>query len=253
VSVSGHHAPWESPGALDASRADPPSPASATRQAVHATSIAGFPRREWNTLVAEPARDWYYFQAIERLGLPGFSPLYFGLRSEGRLRGAIAGFLLDGDAWPHAASIDPSLARALRARARHAGGRAIVIGSPLNESCSLAAAADADSDERRELLEALLQAAEGYGQRHGCETLAVKDVDPRSLDLWSSACARLRLKRVRRAASAWLREGTERRYSWYRTREGWREACASIMDGLFGFDLHETETSELLAPRSRKR
>jgi hypothetical protein len=211
------------------------------RHGLPARSITEFSRVEWSSLLAEPARTWFHFQALERMALPAFSPVYFAIRCEGRLRGAIAGFLVDGRSWPHPASIQDDLARAVRRMTRGAPGRAVVLGSPINEPCSFAVAADAGFSERRELLEQLLLSAERYAEQQGCGALAVKNTEAKSVDLWSWACARVGLKRVRGRPLRWHRARQDTTYSWYRAGSSWLDRCHAVVDSAFGVDLRSGE------------
>ena len=68
------------------------------REQSPASSIAEFSREEWDALSERHNRNWFYFQALERLGLPQFKPVYFSSRIAGRLRGAIVGFLVTPEA-----------------------------------------------------------------------------------------------------------------------------------------------------------
>ena len=175
----------------------------AVPQVVHERTIARFSRVEWNALAIEPVRDWFYFQALERLELPGFSPVYFGVRCGGRLRAAIAGFLLDGAWRPQNDLVHDQLARVLRRIGRGHDARALVLGSPLNEPCAVALAPDADGMERRELLAQMLNAADAYASRFDYRVLAVKDVCAATEDMWEWACEGLHLRRLRDRTSAW--------------------------------------------------
>jgi hypothetical protein len=227
------------PLALDSARI---TAALATPQAVHALSIAQFSRAEWNALVIEPARDWFYFQALERLALPGFSPVYFGVRCDGRLRGAVAGFLLEGAWRPHRDGMPDQLARVLHRIRRSRGARALVLGSPLNEPCGVGLAPDADEHERRDLLAHMLGAADEFASRYGYGVLAVKDACASTEELWAWACEGLHLKRLRSG----LPQSAVATSSWYRAEKPWLNWCYSVIDHAFGFDLRDEELRQLL-------
>jgi len=214
----------------------------AAPQPVHALSIGQFSRAEWNALSIEPARDWFYFQALERLALPGFSPVYFGVRCDGRLRGAVAGFLLEGSWRPQRDVLHDQLARVLHRIGRSRGSRALVLGSPLNEPCAVALAPDADEQERRELLSHMVGAADEFASRYGYGVLAVKDVYAATEELWSWVCDGLHLRRLRSG----LGQSAVATSSWYRAETPWLNWCYSVIDHAFGFDLRDEELRQLL-------
>lgn len=239
--------PAERSAAPLASLGEPDAPALAVRQAVHERSIARFSRAEWNALAIEPSRDWFYFQALERLALPGFSPVYFGVRCQGRLRAAIGGFLLDGVRRPRPDLIQDQLARVLGRIGRGRNARALVLGSPLNEPCAVALAADANGTERRELLAQMLAAADEFASRHDYGVLAVKDACATAEGLWEWACDARHLKRLR-GVIAWPTKTAVTSRSWYRAETPWLDWCYQVIDGAFGFDLRDEELRQLLGP-----
>lgn len=242
MNVPNHHFAELRPLPLAVDSSESITVALAAPQAVHALSIAQFARAEWNALVIEPARDWFYFQALERLALPGFSPVYFGVRCDGRLRGAVAGFLLEGAWRPQRDVIHDQLARVLQRIGRSRGSRALVLGSPLNEPCAVALAADADEVERRDLLAHMLGAADEFASRYGYGVLAVKDAYAATEELWAWACDGLRLKRLRGG----MAQGEGATSSWYRAETPWLNWCYSVIDHAFGFDLRDEELRQLL-------
>ena len=56
-------------------------------------SIEAFDRREWDSLFPKELEDWQYLRALERARLAGCEPVYFGVRSRGRLVAAVPAFV----------------------------------------------------------------------------------------------------------------------------------------------------------------
>ncbi len=213
------------------------------REQSPASSIAEFSREEWDALSERHNRNWFYFQALERLGLPQFKPVYFSSRIAGRLRGAIVGFLVTPEAGAEQPRASGWLQRARPAAWRRAERRVLVLGSPLDEPCTLLLPGSASLDERRGILSELTCWADEYARSHRCSALVVKGTTAETDDLWQHASSHAHLRRVRRGRSHWLR-----------AEPAWLEACAAIVDRCFGLDLRERELKSLLGgsdPRSQ--
>jgi hypothetical protein len=214
-----------------------------------ASSIAEFSRDEWDALSDCHNRNWFYFQALERLRLPQFAPVYFSVRVAGCLRAAILGFVVarENSARAGAAS------RWLRTRAvpwRCPERRALVLGSPLNEACLLLLTASASIDERRAILDSLIRSADEYACTHQCAALVVKGTPAETEELWRPATAHARLKRVPEPVGSGSSDGQTS--SWLRTEPAWLELCTAIVDRCFGFDLREAELKTLLGGDTRR-
>ena len=208
-----------------------------------ASSITEFTRDEWDALSDRHNRNWFYFQALERLRLPQFTPVYFSIRVAGCLRGAILGFLVARDNSERAGPAS----RWLRARPvawRRTERRALVLGSPLNEACSLLLPAHASLDERRGILDELIRSADEYACAHQCAALVVKGAPVETEELWRPATAHARLKRVLNPLQG--EPGSNRTSCWVRTEPAWLELCTAIVDRCFGLDLREQELKTLL-------
>ena len=213
-----------------------------------ASSITEFTRDEWDALSDRHNRNWFYFQALERLRLPQFTPVYFSIRAAGCLRGAILGFLVARDNSERAGPAS----RWLRARPvawRRTERRALVLGSPLNEACSLLLPLHASLEERRGILDALIRSADEYASAHRCVALVVKGTPIETEALWRLATAHARLKRVPNPVQS--DSGIDKTSCWVRTEPAWLELCTAIVDRCFGLDLREQELKTLLGDSQR--
>ena len=62
-------------------------------ETVVAHSIEELGRREWDSLFLNELEDWYYLRALERAQVEHCEPIYFAIRSRGRLVAAAPAFV----------------------------------------------------------------------------------------------------------------------------------------------------------------
>jgi len=134
-------------------------------EAVVVHSIEELDRREWDSLFPQELEDWKYLLALERARLAGCEPVYFGIRSRGRLVAAAPAFV------GRRTLTEP---RSRRARGQWRGtDRALVLGSPFAAACRIGFTARANPAEQALLVECLLRAARGECAARGLDLLLV--------------------------------------------------------------------------------
>ena len=138
-------------------------------EAVVVHSIEQVERREWDALFPRELEDWRYLLALERAHLSGCEPVYFGLRSRGRLVAAAPAFV------GRRTLTEP---RRTRGRTQQrAAGRALVLGSPFAAACRIGLAPQATAAEQAMLFEQLLRAARGECVARSIDLLFVASDD----------------------------------------------------------------------------
>jgi uncharacterized protein len=135
--------------------------------AVVVHSIEQFDRREWDTLFPQELEDWRYLLALERARLAGCEPVYFGIRSRGRLVAGAPAFV--------GRRTLAEQSRARGRRQRRAAEPALVLGSPFAATCRIGLSPRATAVERALLVERLLGAARGECAARGLDLLFVND------------------------------------------------------------------------------
>ena len=138
-------------------------------ETVVAHSIEQLDRREWDALFPQELEDWRYLMALERTRLAACEPVYFGIRSRGRLVAAVPAFV---------GRRTLTEARRVRGRSQWRGAeRALVLGSPFAPSCPLGLTPRATVAEQTMLVERLLRAARGESVARGLDLLFVSGDD----------------------------------------------------------------------------
>jgi hypothetical protein len=163
-------------------------------ETVVAHSIDELGRREWNSLFACELEDWHYLRALERARLQGCDPIYFAIRSHGRLVAAVPAFV------GRRALAEPWRTRG-RAQWRRAPDRALVLGSPFAAACRIGFAPRSTTTEQALLADRLLRAARDEAARRGLEGVVVSG-DDAALGEAVERTESLRLARTRAAATA---------------------------------------------------
>ena len=100
-------------------------------ETVVAHSIEEFGRREWDSLFLDELEDWYYLRALERAEVERCEPIYFAIRSRGRLVAAAPAFVgrrALAAPWRDARARAVAALAGARARARLAARRGLRIG-----------------------------------------------------------------------------------------------------------------------------
>jgi len=160
-------------------------------ETVVAHSIEELGRREWDSLFPNELEDWHYLRSLERAQIERCEPIYFAIRSRGRLVAAAPAFV------GRRALSEPWRVRG-RAQWRRSPARALVLGSPLAAACRIGVAPRATAAERRLLAARLLRTARDESVRRGLDGLLVSgDVDslgdggmqPEPLRLARAQCA----------------------------------------------------------------
>ena len=139
-------------------------------ETVVAHSIEDFGRREWDSLVPNALEDWHYLRALELARLERCEPIYFAVRSRGRLVAAAPAFVgrrALGEPW-HARG---------RAQWRRARALVLVLGSPFAPACRIGFVPRTTAAERRLLADRLLRAARDESVRRGLDGLLVSGGD----------------------------------------------------------------------------
>ena len=162
-------------------------------ETVVAHSIDELGRREWDSLFANELEDWHCLRALERAQLERCEPIYFAIRSRGRLVAAAPAFVGRR-----------ALAEPWRVRGRAQWGcspaRALVLGSPFAAACRIGFAPRTTTAEQGLLADRLLRAARHESRLRGLDGLLVSsDAAP------GDACQRaesLRLACTRGASAA---------------------------------------------------
>jgi hypothetical protein len=131
-------------------------------ETVVAHSIEQLGRREWDSLFPNELEDWRYLRALERAQVEHCEPIYFAIRSRGRLVAAAPAFV------GRRALAEPWRVRA-RAHWRRSPARALVLGSPLAAAGRIGFASRTTTVERRLLAGRLLRAA--------CDESALRGLD----------------------------------------------------------------------------
>src|SRR6478735_9063433 len=121
-------------------------------ETVVAHSIEQIGRREWDSLFLDELEDWHYLRALERAQVERCEPIYFAIRSRGRLVAAAPAFV------GRCALAEPWRERG-RAQWRRSPARALVLGSPLAAACRIGVAPRTTAAEHRLLAGRLLRAA----------------------------------------------------------------------------------------------
>jgi hypothetical protein len=125
-----------------------------------ARSIVEFDRREWDALFPDELETWVYLRALERAELERCDPVYFVVRSRGRLVAAVPGFVgrrALGEPWRGEA----------RGQWRRSRERILVLGSPLSGLYQIGVVPRASAHERARLIDLTLRAARGEAARRG--------------------------------------------------------------------------------------
>ncbi len=135
-------------------------------ETVVAHSIEEIGRREWDSLFLNELEDWYYLRALERAQVERCEPIYFAIRSRGRLVAAAPAFV------GRRALAEPWRTRG-RAQWRRSPARALVLGSPLAAACRIGVAPRTTTAERRLLAGRLLRAARDESVLRGLDGLLV--------------------------------------------------------------------------------
>jgi hypothetical protein len=137
--------------------------------AVVVHSIEQLDRREWDSLFPQELENWRYLLTLERARLAGCEPIYFGIRSRGRLVAAAPAFVGRS-----------ALSETRRARGRRQWRgveRALVLGSPFATAGRIGLTPRATAVERALLVERLLRAARGECVVRGLDLLFVSGDD----------------------------------------------------------------------------
>lgn len=135
-------------------------------ETVVAHSIEEIGRREWDSLFPNELENWNYLRSLERAQVDRCEPIYFAIRSRGRLVAAAPAFV------GRRALAEPWRVRG-RAQWRRSRARALVLGSPLGAACRIGVAPRTTTVERRLLSERLLQAAREQSALRGLDGLLV--------------------------------------------------------------------------------
>ena len=131
-------------------------------ETVVARSIDELDRRQWDSLFLTELEDWRYLRTLERSRLEGCEPVYFGIRSRGRLVAAVPAFV------GRLALTEPWRARS-RSQWRRASERSLVLGSPFAAACRIGFTPRATPEEQVLLLDRLLRAARDESARRGLD------------------------------------------------------------------------------------
>src|SRR4051794_3902564 len=137
-------------------------------ETVVARSVEELGRREWDSLFPHEIEDWHYLLAIERAQLERSEPIYFAIRSCGRLVAGAPAF-----------AGRSALAERCRVRGRtqwkRLPARALVLGSPFSAARRIGFAPRTITAEQRLLAGRLLRAALDEAALRGFEGLIVRD------------------------------------------------------------------------------
>jgi hypothetical protein len=140
-------------------------------ETVVAHSIEELGRREWDSLFPNELEDWPYLRSLEHAQVARCEPIYFAIRSRGRLVAAAPAFV-----GRHALA-EPWRVRG-RAQWRRSPARALVLGSPFAAACRIGVAPRTTAAEQRLLAARLLRTARDESVRRGLDGLLVSgDVD----------------------------------------------------------------------------
>jgi hypothetical protein len=163
-------------------------------EAVVVRSIEQLDRREWDALFPQELENWQFLLALERVRLAACEPVYFGIRSRGRLVAAVPAFV------GRRALAEP---RRARGRTQWRGAeRALVLGSPFAAACRIGLTPRATAAEQALLVARLLRAARGEYAVRGLDLLFVSSDDaPVGVQLSAES---LELARTRSAPTARL-------------------------------------------------
>ena len=131
-------------------------------ETVVAHSIEELGRREWDSLFLNELEDWYFLRALERAQVEHCEPIYFAIRSRGRLVAAAPAFVGRR-----------ALAEPWRALWRRSPARALVLGSPLGATCRIGVAPRTTAAEQRLLAGRLLRAARDESVLRGLDGVLV--------------------------------------------------------------------------------
>ena len=143
--------------AADGVDSAPPSVAEPA-DALVAHSIEELDRCEWDSLFRDELENWNYLRALERSELEHCDPMYFAIRSRGRLVAAAPGFLgrrVLGEPWRGSS----------RTRWRRARERTLVLGSPLSATFPVGLAARATAAEQASLVKSMARAVRAEAAR----------------------------------------------------------------------------------------
>jgi hypothetical protein len=163
-------------------------------ETIVAHSIEELDRREWDSLFQAELGDWDYLHALESAHLDGCDPVYFAIRSRGRLVAAVPGFV------GRRALGEPWRARG-RAQWRRAPARTLVLGSPLAAACRIGFAPGLSVVAQATLVDGVLRAARDESARRGLDGVLVSGDDAALADTYQRAES-LRLARTRGAQAA---------------------------------------------------
>lgn len=159
-------------------------------ETIVAHSIEEFGRREWDSLFHGEPEDWHYFRALERAQIERCEPIYFAVRSRGRLVAAAPAFVGS-----------PALAEppGLRGSDHKRRSRALVLGSPFAAACPIGVA-PATAAERELLVDRLLRAARDEWVLRDLDEILVSAADPTLADACRRAASLLLAPRGASAA-----------------------------------------------------
>ncbi len=160
-------------------------------------SIDAFDRREWDSLFPNELEDWHYLRALDQARLAGCEPVYFGVRSRGRLVAGVPAFV------GRRALAEPWRARS-RAQWRRASARALVLGSPFAAACRIGFTPRATAAEQALLVDALLRAASDESLRRGIDGFQLSGEDAALGDVWKQRAESMGLERTPGPAMARL-------------------------------------------------
>ena len=160
-------------------------------------SIAELDRREWDALFPQELDNWHYLRALEQARLAGCEPVYFGVRSRGRLVAAAPAFV------GRRALAEPWRSRG-RGQWRRAPERALVFGSPFAAACRVGFTVASTAAEQGLLLDRLLRAASDESVRRGIDELQLSGDDAVLGDVWTRRAEAAGLERTVGAAMARL-------------------------------------------------
>jgi hypothetical protein len=133
---------------------------------VVARSIDEIDRCEWDSLFAGELECWGYLRALERAALDACEPVYFAIRSGGRLVAAAPAFV------GRRALAEPWRGES-RGQWRHARQRMLVLGSPLSAAWPIGLPVNATVAEKSRLVDRMLRTAHEEAGRLGFEELSV--------------------------------------------------------------------------------
>jgi hypothetical protein len=141
-------------------------PVSEPLETVVVRSLEEIGRREWDSLFPNELEDWHYLRALERAQLERSEPIYFAIRSRGRLVAAAPAFA------GRRAFAEPWRVRG-RDQWRRSPGRALVLGSPFSSARRIGFAPRTTEGEQRLLAQRLMRTALDEAALRGLEGLLV--------------------------------------------------------------------------------